>query len=66
MDDRPQPPARDNESNRSAPSASSHDQHSPNGKPDRHGSEASTAERRPSGGKPALTERERRERWPLG
>jgi hypothetical protein len=65
MDDRQQQPARDNRSpDRSAPGAS--DQHSPNGKTDRHGSEPSTADRRPSGGKPALTDRERRERWPLG
>lgn len=65
MDDRQQPPARDNASNRSAPGPSGDDEHSPNGKPDRHGSEPSTADRRPST-KPALTDRERRERWPLG
>jgi hypothetical protein len=65
MDDRQQQPARDNGSpDRSAPGAS--DQQSPNGKPDRHGREPSAADRRPSRGKPALTERERRERWPLG
>ena len=67
MDDRQQQPARDNAStNRSAPSASGHGEHSPNGKSDRHGSEPSSADRQSSSGKPALTERERRERWPLG
>lgn len=66
MDDRTQPPARDDAPNRSAPGAPGHDEDSPNGKPDRHGSDASTADRRPPAGKPALTDRERRERWPLG
>lgn len=67
MDDRQQPRTRDDASpNRSAPSATGHDEHSPNGKPNRHGSEPSSAEHRSSTGKPALTERERRERWPLG
>lgn len=67
MDDRQHPPARDDAlHDRSAPGAPHSDERSPNGKPDREGSDRSTADRRPSPGKPPLTERERRERWPLG
>lgn len=68
MDDRQQQPARDDTPpNRSAPSRSpGHDEGSPNGRPDHHGGEAPFADRRSSPGKPALTERERRERWPIG
>ena len=66
MDDRQHPPAHDNEPSRSAPSATGHGDHSPNVTSDRQGGDASIADRRSSTGKPALTERERRERWPLG
>jgi hypothetical protein len=66
MDDRQPQPARDNAHDRSAPAAPGQGERSPNGKPDRHGSEPVIEHRRSSTGKPALTERERRERWPLG
>jgi len=64
MDDRPQP-GRENAPDRSAPSAPSTDEHSQNGRRAPSGDERSTAARS-SSGKPALTDRERRERWPCG
>jgi len=64
MDDRMQP-GRENTPDRSAPSAPSTDEHSPNGRRTASGDERSTADRS-SSAKPALTDRERNERWPCG
>jgi hypothetical protein len=64
MDDRMQP-GRESTSDRSAPSAPSTDEHLPNGRRSSSGDERSTADRS-SSWKPALTDRERKERWPVG
>jgi hypothetical protein len=64
MDDRTQP-GRDSMPNRSAPSAPGTDERSQNGRATSSGNERSTAERS-SSPKPALTDRERNERWPVG
>ena len=64
MDDRTQP-GRDNTPDRSAPSAPGSDEQSRNGRRTSSGNERSTADRS-SSGKPALTDRERTERWPCG
>jgi hypothetical protein len=66
MDDRQQPARDETSPNRSAPGAAGKEEQSPNGRPDRHGGDPSVADRRSSPDKPPLTERERRERWPLG
>ena len=65
MDDRTQP-GRDNApSNRPAPSAPSpHDDSHRNGRHSTTGDER-TSDDRSSSAKPALTDRERRERWPV-
>jgi len=65
MDDRTQPGGDNTSSNRSAPSA-----HGPNDDRHRNGTRSSTGDERvstdrSSSAKPALTERERRERWPV-
>lgn len=60
MDERMQP-GRDQTTDRSAPST---DDSSRNGRREAGGDERSTAER--SSAKPALTDRERTERWPVG
>jgi hypothetical protein len=64
MDDRPQP-GREHTPDRSAPSAPSPDEHAQNGRRTPSGDERSTADRS-SSAKPALTDRERKERWPVG
>ena len=64
MDDRTQP-GRENTPDRSAPSAPSTGEHSRNGGREPSGDERSTAGRS-SSSKPALTDRERNERWPVG
>jgi len=64
MDDRMQP-GREQTPDRSAPSAPGTDEHSRNGRRTSSGDERSTADRS-SSAKPALTDRERKERWPVG
>ena len=65
MDDRTQP-GRDNAPpTRSAPSASQTDDTSRNGRGTTSGDERENADRRSSSSKPALTDRERNERWPV-
>jgi hypothetical protein len=64
MDDRMQP-GRENTTDRSAPSAPGTDEHSRNDRRTSNREEHSIAERS-SASKPALTDRERRERWPVG
>jgi hypothetical protein len=64
MDDRTQP-GRENTPNRSAPSAPSTDESLRNGRRQTSGDERSSADRS-SSSKPALTDRERSERWPCG
>ena len=64
MDDRMQP-GRESTPERSAPSATGTDEHSRNGRRTSSGDERSTADRS-SSSKPALTDRERNERWPCG
>jgi hypothetical protein len=64
MDDRTQPDAENAPSNRSAPSAPSHDDSHPDGRRTSTGDERTPTDRS-SSAKPALTERERRERWPV-
>ena len=64
MDDRMQP-GREKTSDRSAPSAPGTDEHSRNGRRTSDREERSIADRS-SASKPALTDRERNERWPVG
>jgi hypothetical protein len=63
MDDRMQP-GRENRPDRSAPSAPGTDEHSRNGRGTSDREERSIADRS-SASKPALTDRERKERWPV-
>ena len=64
MDDRPQPGG-EHTPDRSAPSAPGTDEHSRNGRRTPSGDDRSIADRS-SSAKPALTDRERKERWPCG
>ena len=64
MDDRMQP-GRESTPERSAPSATGNDESSRNGRLTSSAGERSTADQSFSS-KPALTDRERSERWPCG
>jgi hypothetical protein len=65
MDDRT-PPGRDNApQNRSAPTAPRTDDSSRNGRETTDEEKRASPNRPVSSSKPALTERERRERWPI-
>ena len=65
MDDRTQPGRDDAPPTRSAPSAPSTDDNSRNGRTAAGGERSADADRRSSSSKPALTDRERSERWPV-